>query len=616
MTGSAPSSFRAWSTLRKIVLLAVVGYAVLVIAPDTLRLVPPERLPGPGPLNRWYPLGTVGFVADNDGVVTSVEPGGPAWQSCLRKGDKIDLGRTRDRRAVNEMVFVAHGEPVTVYVSKFRDVAADQLGPCVDSRVMPRTITMQPSPETLTWPEWATLLLDQLAGFAFIALCAYLTWRHCTLQTVGLLFYAVWFNSGQYFAWYANLSDGGLVAFDVLQAIFEAAGLTGLLLFVLYFPRDTIGGWRRTAQLALPGVFLVLLGFGMAGFSNFIFGRETETLYRAYYRLTWVVYVIVVAVFAHTYWSQPTERGRIKWVLAGVIVGLPCFLFADTYEATSMLNWLEESYRISVPLAVLQFLYAVNVVVPLSMVYAIRHHRVMNVRFPLTRALVVPCAIGAAIVALHVAGGSIEKLVTTKLENIELLMGGSVGLVILLAHEPVRRGLEAILYPGWRKQEAALEDEMARLAGRDVESAERILIEVPVRVLRLTAAALFERNAHGDFELKRRFRWPEGVLNTLRAQDVAGASMGPGPRRLLETDWEGQVFPSGFEAPALAVPIMIRHSVNRVVLFGPHATGEDLARDEISLIQRFGRAAAALFDGVERRDQAARLGRHSAPDDG
>ena len=156
---------RAWSTLRKIVLLAVVGYAVLVIAPDTLRLVPPERLPGPGPLNRWYPLGTLGFVADNDGVVTSVEPGGPAWKSCLRKGDKIDLGRTRDRRAVNEMVFVAHGEPVSVYVSKFRDVAADQLGPCVDSRVTPRSITMQPSPETLSWPEWATLLLDQLAGF-------------------------------------------------------------------------------------------------------------------------------------------------------------------------------------------------------------------------------------------------------------------------------------------------------------------------------------------------------------------------------------------------------------------------------------------------------------------
>ena len=96
--------------------------------------------------------------------------------------------------------------------------------------------------------------------------------------------------------------------------------------------------------------------------------------------------------------------------------------------------------------------------------------------------------------------------------------------------------------------------------------------------------------------------------------DAAVASIGLGPRRLLETDWEGQVFPSGFEAPALAVPIMIRHSVNRVVLFGPHATGEDLARDEISLIQRLGRAAAALFDGVERRDQAARLGRHSEPD--
>jgi len=615
MTGAAATSSHALPTLRKVCLLLVVAYAIIVIAPDTLRLVPPERLPGPGPLNRWYPLGTLDFEADNDGLVTSVDANGPAWQSCLRRGDKIDLARTKDRRAVNEMVFVSHGEPVTVYVSKFKGVASDELGRCAGARIEPRSVTMSPRPEMLSWPEWATLLLDQLAAFAFIALSAYLAWRHATPQTAGLLLYSVWFNSGQYFVWYANLSDIWLVAFDALQAVFEAAGLTGLVLFALYFPRDTVEGWRRTLRLALPLLFVLLLGFGLSGFSNFIFGKETETLYRTYYRLTWLVYLIVFAIFSHTYRSQPTDRGRIKWVLVGVIVGLPCFLFADTYEATSMLNWLDEVYGVSVPLAVLQFLYAVNVLVPLSVFYAIRHHRVMNVRFPLTRALVVPCAIGAAIVTMHLAGGAIEQLVVTRLEHIELIMGGSVGLVMLLAHEPVRRGLESVLYPGWRKQEAALDDEVARLAGRDLESVERILIEVPVRVLRLTGAALFERNERGDFERKRHFRWPEGVLCTLRGTDDVVTAMGSGPLRLLEAQWETQGFPSGFEAPALALPIMTRHDMKRVVLFGPHATGEDLGGDEIGLIHRLGRAAGAVYESADRRGLASRLGREARPDD-
>ena len=108
-------------------------------------------------------------------------------------------------------------------------------------------------------------------------------------------------------------------------------------------------------------------------------------------------------------------------------------------------------------------------------------------------------------------------------------MGGRSG-SILLATSPCGGARKRSSTPGGGNRRRRSEDG-ARLAGCDVKSAERILIEVPVRVLRLTAAALFERNAHGDFEPKSRFRWPEGVLNIL-GNETPLRTMAR-PRRLL-----------------------------------------------------------------------------------
>lgn len=603
--GGAPVRPRSTGFLRKASVAILTVYAILVIAPDTLRLVPAERLPAPELLGRWYPLGTVGFEADNDGRVTSVDDPGPAWRACLRPGDRIDLARMTDRRAVNQIVFVSR-HPVPVYVARFNDAARDSGGACAAVRAdRADALVITPASETLSWAEWATLLLDQLSGVTFIVLCAYLAWHNFTPQTMGLLLYAVWFNSGQYFAWYANLKVDALAVFDVLQAVFDAAGLTGLLLFALTFPRDVASqGWRRHTRLFLPLLFLVLLGLGLASSANFFWGYQTERVYRAYFWLSWLVYGLVFTLFANTYWSLPAERGRIKWVLAGVIVGLSCFLFADTYEATSMLDWLDTRYHVSVPLALLQLLYAVNVVVPLSVFYAVRTHRVINVRFPLTRALVIPCAIGTALIAVHLTGETIARLVSARIENVDLVLGLAAAVLILLAHEPVRRGIEAVLYPGWRKREAAFEEEILRLAGRDVDAVSRAVIEVPVRLLGLTSGALFEKNAQGDFVAVRRFRWPDNVLSVLPGTDLVVAGLEPTVSRCREGDWDDQPIPPDFEPPAVLVPIVIRRVVKRLVLLGPHTTREDLATDEVRLVEKLGRAAGAAYEAAERRAHA------------
>ena len=209
----------------KILLILLVAYAVAVILPDTLRptvlyqlayyleglreVVTGNRPSGPHSAAwGWYPLGTLGFTADNDGKVTSVDDCGgtrpcdlPAWDK-LQVGDRIDLSRTAmsDRRAVNQMVFVAHDRPVVLRVAaKANGASASEI------TLMPRSEVLRFFDGSSSLDAW-TLLLDQLAGLFFVGLAALCVWRHPARVTWGLLLYAVWYNSGQYFVWYPRSS--------------------------------------------------------------------------------------------------------------------------------------------------------------------------------------------------------------------------------------------------------------------------------------------------------------------------------------------------------------------------------------------------------------------------
>jgi hypothetical protein len=563
-------------------------------------------LPANVMLERWYPIASLGLQADNDGKVIDVDPDQSAWQACLRKGDKIDLELTKDRRAVNEMVYVARSSDVHVYVSAFdrgKDTATEG---CEVTRAVPKEIRITPVAESLTGAQALTLLADQLAGVAFIVLCAYLVWHHPSLELWGLFLYSIWFNPGQYFVWYANLGDRELIFFDLLQALFQAAGLTGLIIFACCFPHDALVGARRRIVLVAAPLFLLLFRFSYLGFGNFMFGNETETDYRRYYYVAWAAYAIVFAIFLDTLWRERIERGRIKWVLVGVLIGLPCFLFADAYEATSFFS----RWDISVPPALLQALYAMNLAVPLAIFHAVRHHRVVNVRFPLTRALVLPAAVLGALVFLHIAEVVLEDFLDVKLGNVKYLSACSMGLLILAMHERVVRLIERCFFPHWPKQKRLLETEAERLPELDVKEAEHLFIEAPTRVLQLTSAALFRRAPDGDFELGESVRWTGGP-SRLSANDALVADIGTDPRRLSPRDWKPETFPEGFEAAALAVPIVAAHAVVAIALFGPHKGNEDLASDEIRLITQLARGVAAPYSREARlreRDHSRRRG--------
>src|SRR5215210_6182307 len=88
-----------------VVLLAI--YAVSVVGLDTLRPFVHGNADDAWPL-RWYPIAALGFEADNNGKVLSVDAGGPAAAAGLMPGQIIDLASVRpDRRAINIFVYVA-----------------------------------------------------------------------------------------------------------------------------------------------------------------------------------------------------------------------------------------------------------------------------------------------------------------------------------------------------------------------------------------------------------------------------------------------------------------------------------------------------------------------------
>lgn len=573
-------------------------YAIAVIAPDTLRIIDGvEQVPG---LGAWYPLGTLGFEADNDGAVTAVDRMGPAWQACIRPGDVIDLrAPTTDRRAVNQFVFVASGHPHTVHIGRRGEAGRLDCGEtgAGDVRLMPEE-------ERLSFADRAALLLAQLSGFLFIALCTYLVWQHATPETVGLFLYSVWFNSGQYFVWYANLPDRWLGWFDSAQALFQALGLTGILLFALYFPRDAVDGWRRVATRLLFVPAAVLLTFSMWAFRNFTHGEPTETAYHVYYGLTWAVYAAMFAFFWDTYRTRVAERPRIRWVILGAVWALLCFLIADTYEATSMFDWLERDFGLTLPQWTLNLLYAQSVWLPASVFYAVRYHRVIKVRFAITRALVFTLFVTALAGIVKLAELGVERMLMHRfhwLEELQTFLVVGLGLVGAWADRRGHRAVEAVIFSQWHHAEQRLKADADQLVDAEdlaVEDVDAAIVDEPVAALGLSFAAVFRPTDAGNFE-RERGAGEAPPPAKLDAHDPRVTAAMETPVSFHAPNWAAHEGTTDFSTPALAVPIIVHHRAIKLVFYGPHATGEDLDRDEIAVLHELGRAAAVAYARLE-----------------
>jgi hypothetical protein len=578
----------------KVLVAVLTLWALVVVMPDALRIV--------------QPLGTLGFSADNDGIVYGVDDAGPAAKAGVQPGDRLALDVMSCRHpgpACAQLLSVFGGMGGLQYVRADSKITLWIRAPGASR---PRQVTIASEPEQhgtsgaarTLWR--VALAADELGALAFILCGAWLFWRRPCTMTAGFFAYALWFNPGQYFEFYSWLQGRPVAMFvqESLQAIFQSIGYVGFVVLALYFPNDVSRPRLRWVLTALPGVFAVLTVLQFASFLN-VFGIGTELITRASYVAGWSVdAAVLLYVLPMVLRDQPPEeKARTRWLLTGCVVGLSAFIFADFNEATTMSPFTISETTINL-------LYFVNVLTLAVVIYTIRHHRVVNVRLALTRGverfgmIALVTALGAYLI--HRVDEQLGK--EMQWDEVAVSMG-LVGATLVWerVQEFAIEKLDEVLFPRFRR---AIE-ELQHLARplRDMTSVphvERTLIDRPVRALRISSAAVFRVHRSGLFLRYSSIGWssrslrelmPDGKLFTEYVKD------GIRPVRLRDTGWAEGPLPRGVAEPTVVVPIRAFGRLHAVVLYGAHASGDDLSREEIDVLAGLAAAATLAYQSTE-----------------
>jgi hypothetical protein len=577
MTLDAPKEDVGRTILRTVVVVGLVTFALGATLPNLLTTL--SGLP---------------FSTDAHERVTAVY--GSAIPARMQVGDVIDFRACtlKERLALTGSYYFARGELVSLPVVRGATHFIASMTP------------VNGGASTI----WLTVI-KRSAATTFVITAALLLLRRPSRMLWGFFLYALGsVNADPLFyeflpsIWYfANAS--------ALNFMYYATGPIGLWLFASRFPQDRSGGLRRLADRgALPAFVLLALAdvivtaqtaIGIVPFDLTlpVIGAQTIGL------------LCFVDAYVHL---RSEERQRLKWVLAGMTL----FYIAFAYEQIAAqlpgggwpTTWSNAGWTVDV-------LSGAQIVIPITVAYAVLKHRVIDVNFVMSRALVyglvTTLVIGIfALIDWFFTKALAERQVAAFVEIVAAL---GLGFSLNAVHKFVDAIVDRVLF---RRRHLA-EIRLARAAAgvRHVSAASAIddtLTEEPVDALGLTSAAVFRLSASGTFAQTRAIAWEAGSAMTIDANDslVQNLQGERGIIRLRDVRRPGLALPQGAATPAIAVPLFVRHTLDGFVLYGAHAGGEDFDPVEIGLLEQLAAAAAATYDHLDAeaaREEAERLDR-------
>ncbi len=595
---------RAQLLAGRIALAALTVWSLLMIVPDFYRVA--------------RPLASAGFAANNDGLIFDVrgpfarDQDSPAWQAGLRPGDRLDLKAMAcgapDQRGCVDLLSVLGGMGGVQFVRPGR-VLHLQILPGDGGAA--RAVEVIARPYETGWLDRGALMANEIVATLFVLGAAWLVWTRPGAMTWGFFLYAIWFNSGQDFVYYALLQDRPrlLLAQEAAEAVSQGVGYAGFLLFVLRAPSNrTDPAWRGWA-FALPLVALLFTGLQLLSYANIV-GRPSEIASRATFFAGFGVAAAAIAILLHKRRGQsPQDYQRLRWILWGCMIGLPAFLVAALLQSTSV--WRLIPGVTSAPPDLIAGLYFLHGLLAWFVVEAVRRRRVVSVSIPLRRITVFGLMLSAPALLLH---QQIEHL----RELLDLPAWGYFALAAVLlfligrAHEFGVELADRVFNRAFRRHFAALRAAAEDVLRADsVDAVDAILTQAPVETFGLASAAVFGR----DGALYRRragsLGWPAGTADRLDPADPALRPAREGEPFPIDPDDAARLdLPAGIAAPTLAAPVADKLACHALALYGPHATGAELSRDEREMLARLASGAALAYRNLEAealRRQVAQL---------
>jgi hypothetical protein len=557
-------------------------------------------------------LASLGLTVNNNGTIVDVvtpfqtAAQSPAAQAGLHPGDKIDI---------RQMPCIP---PNTKTCSSLLSVMGDLGGlgynlPNFQTRLAvlpksgpPRTVTLQAALAPLPWLNRLILLANTIAAVIFIFIALTLVLTRPSRMSWGFFLYAIWFNPGEGYAFYAWLQNwpAATLAEQVLEAFVQGAAYAGLLTFAIRFPTGSAGpAWARLER-AVPWAGLAIALSTLAVGAD-LAGVPTETLNDAIYCAGFIIDAGVLVILLIRMPSlHPQDEQRMRWAIAGCIIGIPCYLIADLCQSSAI------PYRIfgaNLPQPVIGLLFLLQGVMAYFVGTALYRRRVVSVAIPLRRGATLSFLtflLGVPVLYLHDQLNRITENSDLPEWLWPLLLGPIVLVLLARLQDSAARYTERVFNRRYHRARDILHKaDLAMRQARDFTEVDNTLTQAPAAALRLASVAIFRLI---DGKLRRvgdSIGWAATDMRTLDPAHFPAffkQLLDENPVTVPRTLAEQPNLPRDDLFPCLAVPMRggVTESV-AVIFCGPHLSGADISYDERELLREFAARAALSYDRVE-----------------
>jgi hypothetical protein len=585
---------------RRVLLVALTFWALAMVVPDFYRL--------------YQPLGSFGFYANNDGLITDTQgpfrdqTASPAFRAGLRAGDRLDLEQMRcipinTLRCASAMAALGGFRLVT---NQQRAQLVTATAPGRPARELDIVADQRP------YDGWvlAVLLLDQLAAVLVILAAAWLVWTRPGIMTWGFFLYVIWFNPGQSAQYYALLqrySPIALLTQNIVGCIAQGVGSAGFIWFALRAPNDETTSRWRPVERVLPLIAIGLALLLTLSYANLL-GYPTEAVTRA-----GVLSGVVVAacafliLLARQNELPPQDYQRLRWVIWGCLIGLPALVFADAGTTTTLLDHLWPGY--SPPEQFWGLLYLVNGVLCLLVSEAVRRPYVVRVSIPLRRVTILGLLLSLPALFLH---ETIDHLREAVSKNVTLPAWAWIALaaafifLITKIHDSAARYLDWLFNRSVAKAGERLGG--AVLKAENYGEVEAQIVQGVRSALGLTSASIFREQDRTFRRTSADQSWDNAARILDPGDPILEPARGHRPYDVGNSDAAARNdLPGGLMRPILAVPVGDRLRCLGLALYGPHATGNALSRDERLMLAELADKAASVFMKVNDEQLRSRI---------
>ncbi len=542
----------------------------------------------------FVPMGYLGLDLSGD-VVDGVDPGTAAAVAGVRVGDRL---------APDTPFFVRQ----TIAFSNHFGRAGYSFDVVRDGRLK-RITAIATKPEPNLGPVgYAAFPIFAAAVFAFV-ICAIVATVVLLSNPSRLTWSFYLFCIGAMVPWFGSIAMAQTVpmpfgfVIQMVRVTLLCVGLFAGLDFALRFPTGAATGWRKPVAWAMPLFAAAYVAWWyLMWFSagTKFSAMDPKDLVDVVVKVS--ITVLSIAGVVGTYLSSAsTQKQRMKWAVIGISLG---------YTAIAGSEML---FRFGLFQGIFQFvtwcLVLAAFFAPLSVAYAIVRHRVIDVRFVVTRGLayLLLSLILAAVLASTYWITNVVLQQAHVAAFVQLSFAILVGVILMRVYTLMDSGISRLFF---RRHHAALQQISLLSTGlgraESLEELEGLLVSEPAIALDLIAGGIYRQTPGGWYvqmspqsqALPMQLPTDDPLIVRMRTY-AEPLRLSAGLLDQISTSLREQSL-------ALAIPLYVDGTLYSVALYGAHANGSDLDPQEVSAIVALQRPAELAFRTLLHRAERLR----------